>query len=248
MYRQKKSPNRAMTVNAHRGYSSAYPENTLLAFTKAIELGADYIELDVRESKDGVLIISHDASLDRRGRDKRKVSDLTADQLRQVDVGMGQYIPTLAEVLTLCKDKIGIHLEIKEFGLAKEIVELIRSHKMLDQIIFSSFQHVELFQIRKHYPEAITAIVVPSGNLETRGHARAYETIFAQAEMVNAQGIHINQSWVDDDFLGLAHDRGYYVNAWNVDAPIMWEAFLEMGMDGIFTNDAARLITFLEKQ
>ena len=242
MFQQKKMVNRAMTVNAHRGYSAQFPENTLLAFEKAIELGADYIELDVRESRDRQLVISHDATLDSRAGISKRVCDLTLDELKNVDVGQGQYVPSLSEVLELCSGKIGIHIEIKEVGLTGKIATMVQDYQMEDNVIFSSFQHIEILRIREILPDCITAICVPATNIETSNQTRINDLFFDKAELFKANGIHINQRYVDDYFVTDAHTRGYFVNAWNVDSPLMWEAFRDMGMDGIFTNEAKKFI------
>nr|MDO8087868.1 glycerophosphodiester phosphodiesterase family protein [Candidatus Sigynarchaeum springense] len=126
MYQQKRASGRPMTVIAHRGYSSRYPENTLLAFEKAMEIGADYIEFDVRLSNDGILVVSHDASLERCGNANVRTDRSTLNELRAIDLGNGQVIPTLEEVFRLCKGKIGMHLEIKEFGITKQIGRMMR--------------------------------------------------------------------------------------------------------------------------
>jgi glycerophosphoryl diester phosphodiesterase len=248
MFQQKKAVNRAMTVNAHRGYSAEYPENTLLAFEKAIELGADYVELDVRECRDGHLVISHDATLERQASLSKRISELTVEQLKTIDVGHGQYTPTLKEVLELCQGKIGIHLEIKEVGLTGKIATLIQDYQMEEDVIFSSFQHIEILRVREILPHCITAICVPATTIETPVQTRIKDLFFDKAELFKANGIHINQIYVDDYFVTDAHTRGYFVNAWNVDSPFMWEAFREMEMDGIFTNEAKKFIEFLEKE
>ncbi len=234
-----------MTVNAHRGYNKEHPENTILAYTKAIELGAEYIELDVRRSKDGVLIISHDEDLKRSANLEKSVHDLNLEELKQVDLGQDQTIPTLEEVLQLCKGKIGIHVEIKEIGLCEHIASLITRYSMEDEVIFSSFKHAEMLKIKNLLPDTPTAICVPADNYGDLPMAEIYKDVLFKAELYKVQGIHINILSLEEELIPLAHEKGLWVNTFNVDSYILWETCLDMGVDGIFTNDAKAMIEFL---
>ena len=104
-------------VAAHRGFCAKYPENTLLAFQKALELGVDQIETDVRITKDGQLVLIHDATLERTTNGTGKVCDYSLEELKRLDAGRGQTIPTLRELLELVKDHptITLDLELKEY-------------------------------------------------------------------------------------------------------------------------------------
>ncbi|MEX2684298.1 MAG: glycerophosphodiester phosphodiesterase [Candidatus Sigynarchaeota archaeon] len=246
--KQKRASGRPMTVIAHRGYSSRYPENTLLAFEKAIAIGADYIEFDVRLSKDGVLVVSHDASLERCGKVNARTNMSTLDELRAIDLGSGQVIPTLEEVFRLCKGKIGMHLEIKEFGITKQIGRLVRELGVEGEVIASSFKHVELLRIKEEMPDLRCAIVVPAESYDGASRAVMEDTFLYKARLFKATGIHVNQAYLSEELVKAAHDAGLYLNVWNVDSPIIWEACAEMEVDGIFTNNAEGLIQFLDNK
>ncbi len=245
-HQQRRTALRPLTVNAHRGYSSRYPENTLLAFEKAIEIGADYVELDVRLSKDGVLVVSHDASLERCGKSDLRTNKNTLAELQKVNLGQGQTIPTLEDVLRLCKGNVGIHLEIKEFGLSQMIGRMIREHRMIDDVIISSFKYVELLRIKDFIPDILCAITEPSESYEGASPTIIEDTFLYKARMCKAAGIHVNQSYLTEDLVENAHEAGLYLDVWNVDSPYIWDACVEMGVDGIFTNDAGGLIQFLD--
>lgn len=150
----------------HRGYSGKYPENTLLAFEKAIEAGVDGIELDVQFSKDGHMVVIHDESVDRTTDGKGWVKDLTLDELKSLDASAsftGKYgivrIPTLEEVLTLVKDyDIITNIELKtgvfEYeGLEEAVAECVRKYNLCDKVIMSSFNHFSVMRMRKAAPE-----------------------------------------------------------------------------------------------
>ena len=157
IFQQRKAPSHRMTVNVHRGWSAKYSENTELAFEQAIHIWLDYIELDFRKCRDGTLVISHDSDLRRRTLRSNRISELSVQQLHQINVGRGQFVSTLEEILQLCRGKIGIHLEIKENGLCARIASLTQKYHMEQYVIFSSFHHIELLRIREFIPTAITA-------------------------------------------------------------------------------------------
>src|SRR6056297_1860736 len=124
-----------VSIIAHRGFNKEYPENTLVAFEKAIEAGADYIELDVHFSKDREIVVIHDGNTRRTGDKSFEVEETALEKLKTVDMGQGEKIPTLEEVVDLCKGKIGVQIEIKGNGLAKSVVDLVEKKDMVDQVL-----------------------------------------------------------------------------------------------------------------
>ena len=151
---------------AHRGYSGLYPENTMLAFEKAIEAGADGIELDVQESKDGHAVIIHDERVDRTTDGTGRVKDMTLEELRKLDASYiytGQMgvnpIPTLEEYFTLVQDKnIITNVEMKtgvyEYrSLEKTVYDLICKYGLQKKVIVSSFNHYTILRMKAFAPE-----------------------------------------------------------------------------------------------
>ena len=151
---------------AHRGFSGKYPENTKVAFTKAIELEADMIELDVTLSRDRVPVVIHDDTVDRTSDGKGKVRNLTLDKLRLLDFGSwqsskfsDQRISTLEEVLQqIKKSKIGLNIEIKssafekkysDFCIESQTLQLIQKYKLFNRIVISSFEPGVLMRLRE---------------------------------------------------------------------------------------------------
>src|SRR5687768_11162146 len=100
-------------VYGHRGAAAEFPENSLAGFRRALELGIEGIELDVHLSKDGVPVIIHDETVDRTTNAEGAVADFTVEELRGLDAGDGEYVPTLAEVLDLVGDRLLVDIEIK---------------------------------------------------------------------------------------------------------------------------------------
>ena len=156
-----------MTKNfAHRGFSGKYPENTMLAFRKAIEVGVDGIELDVHLTKDGQLVIIHDETTDRTCGVSGRVGRMTLEELRQLDASYlwrGQMepnpIPTLREYCQLVEKlplvtNIELKTNVNEYpGIEAKVLELIREFRLEDRIIISSFNHFSVLRMRELAPE-----------------------------------------------------------------------------------------------
>ena len=156
-----------MTKNfAHRGFSGKYPENTMLAFEKAVEIGADGIELDVQLTKDGEVVIIHDETIDRTTDGHGEVVSFTYEELQKFDasyiyrgkLGFNK-IPTLREYFEFVKDKnIITNIELKTsvnqyVGIEKKVLELIEEFNLQDRIIISSFNHYSVLRMKKLAPK-----------------------------------------------------------------------------------------------
>ncbi len=150
----------------HRGYSGNYPENTMLAFQKAIEVGAAGIELDVQFSKDGKLVVIHDETLDRTTTGSGRVKDHSLAELKSLDASYkftGQYgfnpIPTLDEVLAFMADKdaetnIELKTGVYEYeGIEEAVLDCIRKHNVSEKVIISSFNHFSVLRMRDLAPD-----------------------------------------------------------------------------------------------
>lgn len=143
-------------IIAHRGASGEAPENTLAAFRLAIAQGADMIELDLHQSKDGALVVCHDLKLYRTARVKKTINQLTLKELKRLEVGgwfhprfSGEAIPTLEEVLKLAVNRILLNIEIKQGspfypGIEERLVELLESFQIIDSVLVSSFDEKAL--------------------------------------------------------------------------------------------------------
>ena len=152
-------------IFAHRGFSGKYPENTMLAFQKAVELGVDGIELDVQFSKDGKVMIMHDEMLDRTTDSKGSISDYTYDELEQFDASYiyrgkvpKNKIPTLDEYFKMIKNtniitNIELKTGVKEYlGIEEKVWELIKKYDLAEKIIISSFNHFSILRMKKIAP------------------------------------------------------------------------------------------------
>ena len=145
---------------AHRGASGYEPENTILAFEKAIELGADMIELDIHLSKDGHLIVIHDERVDRKTNGSDFVKDLTLQELKTIDSGKGERIPTLVETIDCVKGKCGLYIELKGDNTEKPVVELVLSSAMQKSVIIASFDANKVRKVKELAPKLETSVLV----------------------------------------------------------------------------------------
>lgn len=130
--------NERPVILGHRGYREKFPENTILAYQKAIEFGADGVELDVQLSKDGALIIHHDDNFEKITGDKIKINELTSKEIKKIKVD-GEPIPTLEEVFIKLPDYAYINVEIKDVKATEMTYNTVKSFNALDRVLFSSF-------------------------------------------------------------------------------------------------------------
>ena len=217
-------------VFAHRGASADAPENTLAAFALARAQGADGVELDVRRSADGDLVIHHDAAL----RDGRVVAATATAELPTS-------VPSLAAALDECEGMV-VNVEIKnspfdpdhdaERRIADEVVALLHDRAGRDQVLVSSFDLATVDRVRAidaAIPTAFLTFVDPVGA----------DAVVLAAERGHV-AIHPHEGTVDAGFVALAHGAGLAVNVWTVDDPDRIRALAAAGVDGIVTNVPAR--------
>jgi glycerophosphoryl diester phosphodiesterase len=155
---------RSVLVVAHRGFSKLYPENTLLAFQKAVELGVDFIELDARETMDGEVVVIHDATVDRTTDGKGSVKELTYKKVKKLDAGKwkGEFkdvkVPSLEESLQIIADRTRLFIEIKDASPAK-VIKLVRKYNMETGTTIGSFNLDYLIETRKISPVISTTFI-----------------------------------------------------------------------------------------
>ncbi len=217
---------RKVLIIAHRGASTLAPENTMLAFQRAIDLKADMIELDVHETVDGQIICIHDYSVDRTTNGSGIVSDLTYNEIRKLDAGEGEYIPLLEEVLDFCKGKIMVNIEVKAIGIESSLVSLVQKKCMMDQIIFSSFIHEALFEIKKSSSESRCALLYDT----------AIPDIVEYASSINANAINPHYELVSTNLVNTAHESKLAVYPWTINDTETALKVISSRVDGIITD------------
>ncbi len=226
---------------AHRGASGHSPENTLLAFRYAFQLGADAIECDVQLSAEGAPVIIHDATVDRTTNGTGVVAQLSLAALRQLDAGAGERIPELHEVLELCRSEGKlVNLEIKADTeeeadkTARVVAEALESGGYLDLALVSSFWLRILTTLKNAHPQ------IRTGTLHSGLRWRLLNIITA-ARATGADAIHPHVALTSRALVQAAHAVGLQVNPWTVDAPKDIKRLISWGVDGIMTNHPDRL-------
>jgi len=225
-------------IIAHRGFSSIAPENTLSAFQKAIEIGADYFELDIHKTKDGEIVVIHDASVDRTSSNNTKgeIAKMTTDDLANVKVGYekkfkmkfkNEKLPTLKEALELARGKIKVCIEVKVYGVEKEVMQIINEVGVNDGVIIFSFYYPVIARIR-HLDKSIPTLYL-------KGKATQLDLDYAAAIEANAIGVGSGMR-ITKEFLDYAHDNGIEVWQWTVDDENKMKQLIDLGIDGLITN------------
>jgi len=233
--------NQPVLVIAHRGASIEAPENTLAAFRLAAEQGTDFVELDVQESSDGVVVVVHDSDLMKAGGAPMKIWETDAATLRTVDIGSragpqfaGERVPTLAEALAACKGKCRVVVELKSYGhnqrLEERVVEVVEAAGMANDCIFMSLDHGMMRKLKQLRPAWRCGILV----------AKA----FGDLTELKADFLAVEARMATRRFVRRAHGAGQQVYIWTVDDPAWMLAAMGRGVDGLITNkpDLARQV------
>ncbi|MCI8742045.1 MAG: glycerophosphodiester phosphodiesterase [Lachnospiraceae bacterium] len=222
-------------ITAHRGGSRRAPENTLAALLAAEEDMADYAEIDVQLTADGVVVLAHDRSLKRVAGISRTVASLEWAELSRLDVGSwfspayaGERIPTLEEVLEFSEGRLRLNIELKQTGgdrvLAGKVAELVRSYGYEEQCVITSTRLEDLVQVKQAAPELKTGYVIPA----------AYGDYYS---MEAVDFISIRQSFVNQALVEKLHSQGKEVHVWTVNQPKDMERLRLLGVDNLITDD-----------
>jgi glycerophosphoryl diester phosphodiesterase len=228
-----------MLCIGHRGAMGYEPENTLRSISLALSLNADWIEVDVYNIENN-LIVLHDRDLSRTTNGTGYIEEHSLTDLRLLDAGQGEQIPLLEEVCDRIDRKSGLNIELKGFNTAKLVVELI--HKYLDRgwqyrdFLVSSFNHYELQTVRQVCPE------IPLGLL-IYGIPLNYLEI---AEVLKVKTINFSLDFVNKNLVKNCHDRGFQVFVYTVNKLEDINYMKQLKVDGVFTNYPDRV--FLNDQ
>jgi len=233
-------PEKKIIMIGHRGASKIAPENTLKAFREAIRLGADSVEFDVQQTLDGELVIIHDSNIQRITGIEGNVEEMTLDELKKLDFGNGETIPTLSELIELAKGKIDLNCEIKVEGIGKKIVELFEDYDILESVLISSFLHEELIKIHKINSKIKLATLVPVGPGQF-SEWKFKKSLIDFTYQNNFYAINPLFKLADTKFIEYAHKKKVKVFPWTVNSGIAMKKLIAMGIDGIITNDISRL-------
>ncbi|UCC73700.1 MAG: glycerophosphoryl diester phosphodiesterase membrane domain-containing protein [Gemmatimonadota bacterium] len=234
---------RQVAVTAHRGSSKRAPENTLSGIEAAIEDGAEYAEIDVQETADGVIVLLHDEDLMRVAGVDRKIWHITHAELADVDVGglfaphfAGERLPTLREAIAVARGRIKLNIELKFNGhnvaLAERVVEILEDEGFTTAALVSSLRRDGLLKVRALNPSLQTGYMI----YQARGDVARLDVDF----------LSLSKRLVTRDLVRSVQGAGKEVHVWTVDDPRRMSALIDLGVDNITTNEPAALRAVIE--
>ncbi|MCR5756618.1 MAG: glycerophosphodiester phosphodiesterase [Selenomonas sp.] len=251
------SKNKVRTeVWAHRGASGwdrqYAPENTMPAFIKAVEMGADGIELDVQMTRDKEIVICHDERIDRTSRGKGWLKDYTLAELKKIDFSKphAEYgfveIPTLKEFLEFAKTTtVKVNIELKTGalyyeGLEEKTFRMVEDFGLNARVIYSSFNHYSLEKLKRICPEAKIGLLMGQDTVRIPDYPRIF----------GAEAMHPPEGIVTQDYVDKCHVQGLKVNTWTVDNPERMREIIKMGVDAFITDcpDNGKKAVSLERE
>ena len=225
-----------MYMVGHRGCAGLRPENTLLGFRYAIALGVDAIECDVHLTRDERLVVLHDERVDRTTDGTGAVTDLSFAEIRRLDAGRGEPVPTLDQVLQVAAaGGVRLLVELKGAGTARPALAAVAARTMLRATAFTAFDPARIAEVRRMDPSA-----------ETRAICSAVSAAAPRvAADAGARGLDVPFRSLQRDLIDQAHALGLDVLAWNPDEDADIRATIALNPDGISSNRPDRLLALL---
>lgn len=230
---------------AHRGAHLDRPENTIPAYRSAVEMGVDFIEIDIRRTKDGRLVLMHDRTVDRTTNETGQLASMTFDQVRALDASKGfpayrgTRVPTLDEAMDVVQGtRTGIYLDCKDVG-ARELVDAIERHKLSEQVVIYAGRELltQILALRpalKAMPEASNPAVLKDMIDKLHLRVAAFD-----ARDFNDETIAVAKS---------ANVEIYVDRLGQADTQTAWQESIDRGASGIQTNKPAELIEYLRSK
>ena len=248
-------------VIAHRGGSKVAPENTMAAFRLSSALNVSF-EVDAMLSKDGEFVVFHDKTLERTTNGAGSLIDKAASELAELDAGSHfsheyseEGVPRLAGVLDAFADKQTIIIEVKckgescdEKKYARTLVDLLVQKKLRDKVLVASFNPFILSEVKKLDPSIFRAQIYSDFKNE---EMPLHEKIAARNLLFNRYAspdiLMVNYRLVDEDYVSKMHGYGYKIFVWTVDEPAEMKRLLNLGVDGIITNEPVVLLGLMDR-
>lgn len=228
---------------AHRGASAYEPENTLRAFRRAMALGADMSELDLHLSRDGALVVMHDYSVDKTTNGRGAIKDLPLAEIKQLDAGQGERVPTLQEVIDLVRGRNGVYIELKAEGTPRAMVDLLRANQFTApaQVIAGSFQPALVSETKQIAPELKVSLLV--------GPVLPAPELIEMAHQAHADYIHLcwesrapnPHKLLTPELLNAIRAAGLGIVLWHEERDEELRVLRTLDVDGICTNTPDKL-------
>jgi glycerophosphoryl diester phosphodiesterase len=219
----------------HRGARAYEPENTLTSFRKAIEIGVDAVELDVRKTKDNELVVIHDADVKRTTNGEGLVSELTLAQIKSLSTERGEKIPTLQEALDFIDKKAKVLIELKETGVEEGVLSAVHDRDLGKNVIVVSFLEEALKRVRELDANIETGLI----------YAKHKNPIKAALE-IKANYLVAFYRFTHTANVVKAHENGLRVIVWTINNPQEVKEFIKKGVDGVASDKPDILISASE--
>jgi glycerophosphoryl diester phosphodiesterase len=209
----------------HRGARAYEPENTIRSFARAIELGVNAVELDVRKTKDNELVVIHDDKVDRTTNGKGLVGELTLKEIKSFVTDKGEKIPTLEEALDFLDRKVKILIELKEVGVEDKVMKIVKDEGLEDNVIIISFHEEALRRIREINDKVEMGLI----------YVKHKDPIKAALDL-KANYLLPMYKFVHSAFVKKAHQNGLKVIVWTINTPEEAHEYANKGVDGIASD------------
>lgn len=237
---------------AHRGFSGRYPENTIRSFKEALKLPVDAVEFDVRRTKDGVLVVIHDETVDRTTNGKGKICDLTWNEIQKLDAGSwkgneftGERIPRLEEALELINGQKVVFLEIKEPETAEQIVKTLRRLDTFSWVKIGSFHPQAIATAKRLMPEISSSLI---GSAKVGASEVTFAAFVEEALRSGANSVTVNYAGLTPNYICYCHRRCIFVGTWTVNDPKIAKRMVTMGVDAIASDFPDVVLGVLEQR
>ena len=225
---------------AHRGGAGVFPENTMPAFQNAVDMGYAYLETDVHASKDGKVFAFHDDSLDRVTDHIGKISNLTSKEISKIEINGFAKIPSLSELLETFPE-VKINIDPKTDSVVTPLINLLKHTNSVSRVCIGSFSDKRIKQVRKELGSGLCVSAGPKAVMKfLAGKFRFSQSIpdYHCLQVPQRSGpVRI----ITHDFVNKAHSKGLQVHVWTIDDPKEMSELLDLGVDGLMTDEPAIL-------
>ena len=213
-------------IIGHRGARGLEPENTILSYQTAIQLGADMIELDVHKTKDGHLVCIHDDKVDRTTDGTGLIAEMSLKDLQQLDAGHNEHIPLLSEVLDFARNRISVNIELKVLDVEKQVIDMVQERDMKNEVIVSSFLHSTLQTIHTIDEEIKTAVLI----------SKKQDDVVQYVQNLHSVALNPLYKLVTPELISQIHAHNIKLYSWTINEPEFMTDLAKKGVDGIITD------------
>ena len=233
---KKRQGGKLVHIMGHRGAAALEPENTLRSIRTALAMGVAAVEIDVQLTKDGELAVIHDGTVDRTTNGKGAVRDFTLAELKGLDAGKGEAIPSLAEVVAAVDGRAHLVIEVKHPEAAPALLKFFQGRDIFARTHVISFWHPVIKALREQEPRLRTGVLLVGCPADPVGLARA----------ALAEALVLHYGYVTPDLVDAVHEAGLLVYIWNIDDVETVKPYLAMNLDGIGSNRPDVLVEYIK--